>query len=106
MRRLIITGATSPKQLTIHCEFADVTRERKVQIIQIQLHRKALKYPKMTLDHLLVYGHAFKAADRQADEMEQGQNGRTSQNESINSLVHESRRTPRQPRRNKRHRQL
>ena len=68
--------ATYLRQLAVHCDFSDPSREMKIQIIQgccsTHLRRKALRDPTMTLDDLLAYGRAFEAADRQATEMEQG----------------------------------
>ena len=79
--------ATRLRQLAVHCDFSDPSREMKIQIIQgccsTHLRRKALRDPTMTLDDLLAHGRTFEAADRQAVVMEQGHPPKKTQPDSV-----------------------
>ena len=63
-------------QLALNCEFPDLHRELKGQIIMsgssARLRRRALRDPTLTLTGLLPLGRAMEAADRQAAGMENG----------------------------------
>ena len=88
---------TKLRQLSATCEFSDVDKEIKSQIIQgclsTRLRRRALR-EEMDLTHLLTLARAMELSDRQATEIEK------SERENANAIM--KRRTP-SHRRNKRH---
>ena len=71
---LLMTFYIHLKQLSLKCEFTDVDRAIKTQIIQHgishRLRRKALADPYITLDKLLEMGKTMELADAQASNLE------------------------------------
>ncbi|XP_064642179.1 uncharacterized protein K02A2.6-like [Lineus longissimus] len=64
------------RKLSIHCEFHDVDREIKSQIVQTcrdsEVRQKALRDPNLTLQQLLAYARAREASGVQAKAMVDG----------------------------------
>ncbi|XP_064622516.1 uncharacterized protein K02A2.6-like [Lineus longissimus] len=65
------------RKLSLHCEFHDVDREIKSQIVQtcrdFEVRQKALRDPNLTLQQLLAYARAREASGVQAKAMVDGQ---------------------------------
>ena len=63
------------RQLAVTCEFADVDRETKTQIVQScsshKLRTKALENPSYTLTQLLDAGRAMELSQKQAADLEE-----------------------------------
>ena len=81
---------TRLRQLAIVCEFADVDREIKAQVIQscssARLRRHALREDKITLEKLITYGRSLELSEHQAIAMEDGQQTSHIETPSLNAL--------------------
>ena len=69
------TYCTGLRILAKNCEFADIDREIKAQLIQCcsstRLRRRALREPGTSLNDLLEYGRALELSEQQAAGMEE-----------------------------------
>ena len=81
---------TRLRQLAIHCDFSDLDREIKTQIIQscssTRLRRRALRENEISLDELIKYGRALEASEQQAKAIEVGTSGNKFEEKRVNSL--------------------